>query len=337
MSQNRRHRATSSTSTLLLQDIDDELMGWPDREDGAENDPVSSTAYEVLSTSSSEHSDLIGQQSEPEQVTSAFYPHVDRVEVADADAESDDDDAMLLMLAGDKDDEIGNVGQHQNLPSEWSWGEIDEFDSSDDADAEDDTSPGIADHSPERIALHDKAQRAAARILRDATWDPKEGLTVLTEILIQHHCHIKTIGALRELVIIVQVEPEMLGMLHDIRSAWRAHGYNRILSQSEANDGWLNLPWGMALHITESLGVQSANEVMEFIEVCFTDWCEVGFSTFPIFAYYLNFVLSTFDAPFADTVHTTPEIARAMLTDRGEQYDLPGNPVDQDLKYLGLT
>lgn len=129
----------------------------------------------------------------------------------------------------------------------------------------------------------------------------------------------------------------MLRTLHEVRSAWRSHGYNRVYSAFGARDGWANLPWGIALHITETLGVQSRSEVMEFCEVCFNDWCEVGFTEFPIFAYYLNFVVSTIDSPFADTIHAAPDIARAMLTDRGEQYDLPGNPVDQDLEYYGIT
>ena len=75
---------------------------------------------------------------------------------------------------------------------------------------------------------------------------------------------------------------------------------------------------------------------MEFCELCFDDWCEVGFSEYPIFAYYLNFVVSTIDSPLVDTIYTAPYISRAMLTDRGEQYDLPGNPVEKDLEYYGI-
>ncbi|MFS8150149.1 hypothetical protein [Vreelandella titanicae] len=253
----------------------------------------------------------------------------------------DGEDELFISLMAPSADEKGFQDTEEDQETEtlfpdWDWGELDEFDPDDD-EPEDAPAQLLLDPDHERIALHDKSQRAAAKIIKNANWEQEESLAVLTEILVYHRCHPKTIGALRELTIEHRVEPEMLIMLHEIRSAWRSHGYNRVYSAFGAYDGWANLPWGIALNITETLGVQSENEVMEFCEICFYDWCEVGFNEYPIFAYYLSFVVSTIDSPLSDTIHTAPYIARAMLTERGEQYDLPGNPVDKDLEYYGIS
>jgi hypothetical protein len=340
VSHHRRERAAPrGQNAFLLYDIDDELEGWENDDEhladgGAQEAVTPSPAPEACQGVSELSGNTDGGMAEP----SANW-HADAQDSA-AEEVWDDDDGLFESLTAtqaNNSEEPEGDQEHETLYPDWDWGELDEFDPVDDEEADDSSEHITIDPAHNRIALHSKSQRAAAKIIKDANWERDEGLPVLTEILIHHHCHPKTIGALRKLTIEHRVEPEMLRTLHEIRSAWRSHGYNRVYSAFGAGDGWTNLPWGIALHITETLGVQSENEVMEFCGVCFNDWCEVGFPEFPIFAYYLNFVVSTIDSPLADTIHAAPDTARAMLTDRGEQYDLPGNPVDQDLEYYGIT
>lgn len=341
MSHHRDSGAPRGNNAFLLSDIDNELRGWEDDEDHlAEEDDPGAASPPVLP----ESGQLDPEPPEPADDHRAEPTTDGHAEAKKNEGEEvwDGDDDLFISLTASRADEDDIEDSEDDQDAEtlfpgWDWGELDEFDPEDDEEVNDDPAHLTIDPAHERIALHDKSQRAAARIIKDANWEREAGLPVLTEILVHHRCHPKTIGALRELTIEHRVEPEMLRTLHEIRSAWRSHGYNRVYSAFGARDGWANLPWGIALHITETLGVQSGSEVMEFCEVCFNDWCEVGFSEFPIFAYYLNFVVSTIDSPFADTIHAAPDIARAMLTDRGEQYDLPGNPVDQDLEYYGIT
>lgn len=343
MSQQRRHRIVSSTSASLIQDIDDEYKGWTHRLGDDESSPYHPAAKEISPepiSPDSDTPDVFEPTAEYQRNADAYDPLGTEEGITEV-VEDDYDDLILRLTSGQEGNPRGTDGGKSS--PKWEWNELDEFDASDDVNAEEDTSPGIVNYSSNRIALDSKAQRAAARILKESNWDPREGLSVLTEILMIHDCHAKTVSALRRLIIEVGVTPDTLAILNEIRSSWRAHGYNRIIAydaftkQREAKEGWLNLPWGVALHIAEKLGVQSTSEVMEFIEVCFTDWCEIGYNAFPIFAYYLKFVLSTVDAPFADTAHTAPEIARAMLTDRGEQYDLYGSPTYLELNALGFT
>lgn len=339
MSHHRHSTASRGHNAFLLYDIDNELVGWEDDENyhSEEDDPGSACRLEILQ--SGQHDPEPPRISDVSMIEQTPDVHADtqgEEEVWDGD----DDLFVSLMASRADDDDTKDLWSDQDaetlLPS-LDWGELDEFDPEDDEELDDDLSHPTIDSAHERIALYDKSQRAAARIIKDANWEREVGLPVLTEILVHHRCHPKTIGALRELTIEHRVDPEMLMTLHEIRSAWRSHGYNRVYSAFGARDGWTNLPWGIALYITEALGVQSDNEVMEFCGICFNDWCEAGFIEFPVFAYYLNFVISTIDSPIADAIHVTPDIARAMLTDRGEQYDLPGNPVDKVLEYYGIT
>lgn len=333
MSHHRHSAAFRSHNSLLFNDIDDELEGRDDDHLPTDTDGAPPQAF----PETRQHGPEPSRAADESMVESTG--HTNAQENGEEEAWEGDDDLFISLTASRADDEDTEDPEDdqdaETLFPGWDWGELDEFDPEDDEEVDDDPAHLTIDPAHERIALHDKSQRAAANIIKDANWEREEGLPVLTEILVHHRCHPKTIGALRELTIEHRVEPEVLRILHEIRSAWRSHGYNRVYSAFGARDGWANLPWGIVLHITETLGVQSENEVMEFCEVCFNDWCEVGFTEFPIFAYYLNFVVSTIDAPFADTIHTAPDIVRAMLTDRGEQYDLPGNPVDQDLEYYG--
>jgi len=333
---NHHHRHPSDRSSgnngFLFDDIDDEL-------DGQESGDDVNNEHALRST-------LSKFDQEPPPLTTANGMVEAKADVAEAqkcgeEDACDSDDDLFLSLIATRSDVVSTEATESTLEAgtlfpEWDWGELDEFDPEDDEEADEATAHLVIDPAGERIAIHDKAERAAAKIVKDANWEREEGLPVLTEILIHHRCHPKTIGALRELTIEHRVKPEMLMMLHGIRSAWRSYGYNRVYSALGAHDGWTNLPWGMSLHITETLGVQSEHEVMEFCELCFDDWCEVGFSEYPIFAYYLNFVVSMIDSPLVDTIYTAPYISRAMLTDRGEQYDLPGNPVEKDLEYYGI-
>lgn len=339
MNHHRHSASRRGHNAFLLSDIDNELAGWEDGEDyhSEKDDPGSACQPELLE---------FGQHDpEPPQTADESMAEPTSDEHADTRGEEEvwggDDDLFISLMASradiDDTEDLKDDQGAETLFPDWPWGGLDEFDPEENDEVNDDPAHLTIDPAHERIALHDKSQRAAARIIKDANWEREAGLPVLTEILVHHRCHPKTIGALRELTIEHRVDPEMLRTLHEIRSAWRSHGYNRVYSAFGARDGWTNLPWGIALHITEALGVQSDNEVMEFCGVCFSDWCEVGFIEFPIFAYYLNFVVSTIDSPLADTIHAAPDTARAMLTDRGEQYDLPGNPVDQDLEYYGIT
>lgn len=340
VSYQRSYHGVSRGSTVsLFDDIDNELGGWKD-----DDHPADKSSLDVASPSVCQEPDYPDQ--EPRNVGDSTIEAEADVPVAvledgAEEAWGSDDDLFTSLMATQSDESDGvdleSDQETETLFPAWDWGELDEFDSEDDAEADDASTHIVVNPAAERIALHDKVQRAAAKIIRDANWERDEGLPILTDILMHHHCHAKTIGALRELAIEHQVDPEMLSILHEVRSAWRAHGYNRVHSVLGARDGWANIPWGLALHITEKLGVQSESEVMEFFEICFNDWCEVGFFDFPIFAYYLMFVINTFDSPLASTIHTVPDIARAMLTARGEQLDLPGNPVDLDLEYYGIA
>lgn len=339
MNHHFRHRATPrGNNAFLLNDIDEELEGWEDGDDHISNaDALGAVPPSALHET---------RQHEQEPPQTADYCLTESTQRGHSEVKKDEEEAWdhedelfvsLLASNADKEDTQG-IGENQHTETlfpDWDWGELDEFDPDDEESSNSPAQLSI-DPAHERISLHDKSQRAAAKIIKNANWELEEGLAILTEILVYHRCHPKTIGALRELTIEHRVEPEMLVMLHEIRSAWRSYGYNRVYSAFGARDGWANLPWGIALNITETLGVQSENEVMEFCEICFYDWCEVGFTEYPIFAYYLSFVVSTIDSPLSDTIHTAPEIARAMLAERGEQYDLPGNPVDKDLEYYGI-
>lgn len=341
MSHRHRNRATPHDSNaFLLYDIDDELEGWEDDDYHLTDEVSPSAEFPSTLPEMRRHDQEPPRAADSCTFKSTINGHSEVLEDRREEASDEDDDFFINLMAPRTKDEDSDLEEDQEVETlfpGWDWGELDEFDSEDDEEVDDDPTRLTIDPAHERIALHDKSQRAAAKIIKDANWERDAGLPVLTEILVHHRCHPKTIGALRELTIEHRVGPEMLGTLHEIRSGWRSHGYNRVYSAFGACDGWPNLPWGIALHITETLGVQSESEVMEFCGVCFKDWCEVGFTEFPIFAYYLNFVVSTIDSPLADTIHAAPDTARAMLTDRGEQYDLPGNPVDQDLEYYGIT
>jgi len=145
---------------------------------------------------------------------------------------------------------------------------------------------------PERLTHREKAEGIAAGLAVEGEWLKKD-MGILVDILAHHRSHGKTQSALRELLIKKQVTPSELHVLYELRKIWGSGGYNRTYRKQQAEDGWPNVSWRLALDLTRAVKSDDAVEVMLFVEDCFQDWnaSTEKITAFPIFSYYLQHIL----------------------------------------------
>lgn len=145
---------------------------------------------------------------------------------------------------------------------------------------------------PERLTHREKAEGIAAGLAVEGEWLKKD-MGILVDVLAHHRSHGKTQSALRELLIKKQVTPSELHVLHELRKIWGSGGYNRTYRKQQAEDGWPNVSWRLALDLTRAVKADDAVEVLLFVEDCFQDWNASAekIAAFPIFSYYLQHIL----------------------------------------------
>ena len=146
------------------------------------------------------------------------------------------------------------------------------------------------------LTYEDRAKQEAARLAAEVGWDRSE-LQPLIEILTQHRCHAKTIGAIRALLMEEHATPAELDLLVELRGIWATYGFNRVYWGDQTKDGWQNLSWQMGLMLVRTLNCQYSDEALLFLTNTFEEWSyDTNLITiFPNFKHYVFHILNGVD------------------------------------------
>ncbi|PNE04184.1 hypothetical protein A15D_00364 [Alcanivorax sp. MD8A] len=219
----------------------------------------------------------------------ADIPDFEAEEPADIAVVDDLEDEEAITLADDEEFGEGIVDLFEEADEE---GDDDLESFYIELDPEDLGQDDEPEELPERLTHREKAEGIAAGLAVEGEWLKKD-MGILVDVLAHHRSHGKTQSALRELLVKKQVTPAELHVLHELRKIWGSGGYNRTYRKQEAEDGWPNISWRLALDLTRALKADDAVEVLLFVEDCFQDWNASAdkISAFPIFSYYLQHIL----------------------------------------------
>lgn len=190
-----------------------------------------------------------------------------------------------------------------------------------------------------RIEIERRARIQAASLILDVEWLRRD-LPLLQEILAFHHCHSKTIGALRDLIPRFEVKPFELKAAFELRIYWVEcehfhRGWNSVDELAAVT--WQNISWGLALAIQRHLGSSDLDEITDWLSSCFDDWTDwhIKGRHLPSFHSYLVYLLSHLDSQEEITGQRLPAYLDFDLFSESDEA-FPGSPLWREFESYGL-